>query len=70
MNPEPNHQVATDLPEQMLAPVQIAHILQRRVQDIQSWLRDPNHPLTGIKVGNQWRVKRSHLRELIEGNKL
>lgn len=39
-----------------LSPVEIAYMLGQQQRTIQGWLRDPNHPLKGRKVGTQWRV--------------
>lgn len=59
-----------DLDEPMLAPVEIAHMLNMPVKAVRNWLADPDHPLTGTKIGNQWRVQRAHFRQLIKDNKL
>jgi hypothetical protein len=41
---------------QWLTPVEIAYALNLDVKTIQLWLRDPNHPLVGRKIGSVWRV--------------
>lgn len=39
-----------------LTPVEIAYMLDKNVKTVNGWLRDPDHPLQGKKIGNSWRV--------------
>lgn len=39
-----------------LTPVEIAYMLGKDVKTINGWLRNPDHPLKGQKVGASWRV--------------
>lgn len=53
--------------ERQFQPVEIAHIMHKNVKTVLGWLRDPDHPLTGNKVGNQWYVPESHLAAFLRG---
>lgn len=37
------------------------------VKTVLAWLRNPNHPLTGNKVNNQWYVPASHFAAFLRG---
>jgi excisionase family DNA binding protein len=40
------------------SPAEIAEILRLHPRTIVHWLKNPNHPLSGVKISNQWRVPR------------
>ena len=48
------------------APVEIAALLGVTRQTVLMWLRDPDHPLNGIKVNKMWRIPESSLKAFLE----
>lgn len=58
----------SDLPlERQFRPVEIAYLMRKDVRTVLGWLRDPNHPLTGKKITNQWYIGESHLKKFLNG---
>lgn len=53
--------------ERHYAPVEIAHLLGVTHKTVLMWLRDPEHPLRGKKLGTMWRVSETDLRKYLEG---
>ena len=52
---------------QYFTPVEVAHLLKKEPRTVRGWLRDPNHPLAGTKVGNSWLVSRTSLANYLKG---
>lgn len=58
----------TDSPiERQYRPVEIAHLMKVGPKTVLGWLRNPEHPLVGNKIGTQWYVPESHLRKFLNG---
>ncbi len=53
--------------EEHYAPVEIAALLKVSKKTVQGWLRDPDHPLVGTKIGTMWRVSKGDLKKYLEG---
>lgn len=53
--------------EPMLTVSDVAHILNVSEETVRRWLRDEE--LTGMQVGNEWRVERTDLKAFIDRNK-
>jgi predicted site-specific integrase-resolvase len=51
----------------MFTPHEIAALLKVEYKTVLGWLRDPRHPLVGIKVNHMWRVRESVLKNYLEG---
>jgi excisionase family DNA binding protein len=55
--------------ERHYAPIEIAHLLGVGHKTVLAWLRDPEHPLQGNKLGTMWRISESALRTYLEGTR-
>lgn len=68
-NTEPQHQEPSEsLIQQYYSPVEIASMLGLRVRTVTNYLKNPDHPLKGVKIQvNQWRVPRASLEAFLKG---
>ena len=53
--------------EQQYTPIEVAKLMKRDVKTVQGWLRDPTHPLTGVKIQGQWYISKTTLKKLLSG---
>lgn len=54
--------------ERQYHPVEIAAIMKRDTRTIRAWLRDPDHPLTGVQIRGQWYVSETHFAKFLNGD--
>jgi hypothetical protein len=52
--------------ERHFAPVEVASLLKVKTRTVLAWLRDPDHPLVGIKISKMWRISESDLRKFLK----
>lgn len=60
--------IESSLPTQpFFTPAEIADILRVHRRTVTNWIKDPDHPLVGVKMSNTlWRVPRENLIKYLE----
>jgi excisionase family DNA binding protein len=56
----------TNPEERYYTPIEIARQFRVHKRTVYNWLKDPNHPLNGSKMGTEWRVSASQLKTFVE----
>jgi hypothetical protein len=54
--------------ERQYRPVEVAALMKRDTRTVRAWLRDPDHPLTGVQIQGQWYIPETHLAKFLNGD--
>lgn len=57
------------IPTAFFTPQEIAAVLKVHHKTILRWLRDPDHPLKGEKIGEMWRISKEQFAEFLEAGR-